>query len=67
MSKFQNLMKVIDQSGGFYHIPVERPFCSHVNIPFRVTVAGEANPDLEAKFLSEAAELGLVQLKVCTI
>ena len=65
MTKFQSLMSVIDASGGFYHIPVERHFCSHVNIPFRIMVAGEANSDLEAKFLSDAAELGLVQLKVC--
>ena len=65
MAKFQSLISVIDQSGGFYRIPVERRFCSHVNIPFRIAVAGEANSDLEAKFLSDAAALGLVQLKVC--
>ena len=64
MAKFQSLISVIDQSGGFYRIPVERRFCSHVNIPFRIAVAGEANSDLEAKFLSDAAALGLVQLKV---
>ena len=64
VAKFQSLISVIDQSGGFYRIPVERRFCSHVNIPFRIAVAGEANSDLEAKFLSDAAALGLVQLKV---
>ena len=67
VTKFQSLMSVIDQSGGFYHIPVDRPFCSHVNIPFRIAVAGEMNSDLEAKFLAEAAELGLVQLKVSNL
>ena len=64
VAKFQDLMSVIDRSGGFYNIPVEQPFRSHVNIPFRITVAGEANSELEAKFLSEASKKGLLQLKV---
>ena len=67
VAKFRDLMSVIDLSGGFYSIPVERQFCSHVNIPFRIAVAGVANSDLEARFLSEAAELGLVQLKVTSV
>ena len=66
MAKFQDLMNLIDRSGGFYEVPVEGPFRSHVNIPFRITVAGEPNADLEAKFLSEAVERGLLQLKVYT-
>ena len=66
MTKFQDLMSVIDRSGGFYHIPVESQFRSHVNIPFHITVAGEPNPELEAKFLQETTENGLLHLKVCT-
>ena len=64
VAKFQDLMSVIDRSGGFYSIPVEQPFRSHVNIPFRITVAGEANSELEVKFLGEASKKGLLQLKV---
>ena len=64
MTKFQDLMNVVDRSGGFYHIPVERPFRSNVNIPFRITVAGEPNTELEAKFLRGAADIGLMHLKV---
>ena len=64
VAKFQDLMGVIDRSGGFYRIPVELPFRSHVNVPFRITVAGKPNAELEATFLSEAAKKGLLQLKV---
>lgn len=64
LAKYNDLMSVIDRSGEFYQIPVERPFRSRVNIPFHITVAGEPNCELEAKFLSEASAIGLVQLKV---
>ena len=64
MAKFQDLMSVIDRSGGFYHIPIEPRYRSHVNIPFRITVAGEPNTELEAKFLKETTDMGLLQLKV---
>ena len=64
MTKYQQLMSVIDQSGGFYTVPVATQYRSHVNIPFRIAVVGEPNSELEGKFLSEAAERGLLQLKV---
>ena len=64
VAKFQDLMSVIDRSGGFYHIPIDPRYRSHVNIPFRITVAGQPNTELEAKFLKETTEMGLLQLKV---
>ena len=64
MIKYQELLNVIDQSGGFYDVPVELQYRSHVNVPFRIYVAGQPSPELEAEFLKEATGKGYLQLKV---
>ena len=51
------LYDAIDASD-FYRNPVEKPFRSWMNVPFTL-----ANPDLDAKFLEEAAAAGLKTLK----
>ena len=51
------LYDAIDASD-FYDNPVEKPFRSWMNVPFTL-----ANPDLDAKFLEEAAAAGLKTLK----
>jgi phosphoserine aminotransferase len=55
--KAQKLYGAIDTSA-FYSNPVERESRSWMNVPFTL-----ADPDLDAPFLSEAAERGLVTLK----
>lgn len=40
--------------------PIERPFSSRMNVPFRI---GNADEALEKRFLSEAEARGMVQLK----
>jgi phosphoserine aminotransferase len=52
------LYDCIDNSGGFYSNPVEPVYRSLMNVPFVME-----DPQLDAAFLSEAAEAGLVQLK----
>lgn len=52
------LYDCIDNSGGFYTNPVDKAYRSWMNVPFVI-----ANSDLDASFLSSAAEAGLVQLK----
>ena len=52
------LYETIDNSGGFYHNPVDRSCRSWMNVPFIL-----ANPELDAGFLKGAANAGLVQLK----
>ncbi len=49
---------VIDGSGGFYTGPAEVRGRSRTNVVFRM-----ADPDLDARFLSEATAAGLVNLK----
>jgi len=51
------LYDAIDASD-FYHNPVEKPYRSWMNVPFTL-----ANPELDAKFLEEAAANGLKTLK----
>ncbi len=51
------LYDAIDASD-FYDNPVEKPFRSWMNVPFTL-----AKPDLDAKFLEEAAAAGLKTLK----
>lgn len=48
----------IKQSGGFYRSPVDPDYRSRMNIVFNM-----ATPELEAKFIAESAELGMLGLK----
>jgi phosphoserine aminotransferase len=52
------LYDCIDNSGGFYSNPVDKPYRSLMNVPFVM-----ADDSLDAEFLSGATEAGLVQLK----
>ncbi len=52
------LYDCIDNSGGFYSNPVDIPYRSLMNVPFVM-----ADSNLDAEFLTGAAEAGLVQLK----
>ncbi len=61
--KSKLVFDVINASGGFYSMPVDLEHRSRINIPFRVTRGGVASDELEAKFLKEAAEQGLLALK----
>ncbi|MCO6411245.1 MAG: 3-phosphoserine/phosphohydroxythreonine transaminase [Thiogranum sp.] len=56
-AKAQKLYKAIDSSG-FYHNPVDVNCRSWMNVPFTL-----ANPELDAAFLEEAKQAGLVALK----
>jgi len=56
--KAQKLYDVIDNSGGFYTNPVDKPYRSWMNVPFILSDAG-----LDESFLSETKAAGLVQLK----
>ncbi len=56
-AKADTLYTAIDSSG-FYRNPVERSCRSRMNVPF-----GLANPELEKRFLGEAASAGLVNLE----
>ena len=49
----------IDNSEGYYSNPVEVQYRSRVNIPFRV----KCDETLENKFLKEAQDAGLIELK----
>ena len=53
---------MIDGSDGFYWNPVEVRCRSRVNIPVRIT-GPEGNAELEAKFLKESEEKGMLSLK----
>ncbi|WAR25444.1 SERC-like protein [Mya arenaria] len=53
---------VIDNSSGFYVCPVNIDCRSRMNVPFRIGSA-EGCDVLEKKFLDQAAELGMIQLK----
>ena len=52
------IYSIIDDSDGYYRSPVERRCRSHMNVVFRL-----AREELEAKFLSEAIDVGLMNLK----
>ena len=56
--KARILYAAIDESGGFYHNPVDADCRSRMNVPFTL-----ANPELDAAFLAEAKAAGLVSLK----
>ena len=53
---------MIDGSDGFYWNPVEVKSRSRVNIPVRIT-GPEGSAELEAKFLRETEEKGMLSLK----
>ena len=55
----QLLYECIDSSNGYYVNPVDPKYRSRINIPFRVC----HDPKLEAKFIEEAAQSGLLELK----
>lgn len=50
---------VIKNSNGFYVCPIKENCQSRMNIPFRI----RNDPDLENKFVAEAAKLNMLQLK----
>ena len=49
---------MIEASGGFYTAPAEPQARSRTNVVFRM-----ADPDLDARFLTETRDAGLVNLK----
>ncbi|KAJ8733398.1 hypothetical protein PYW08_001696 [Mythimna loreyi] len=51
----------VEQSNGFYSIPVAKNARSKMNVPFRI--GSPPNDDLEKEFLKGAEALGLIQLK----
>lgn len=53
------LYDFIDSSSGYYTNPVDPKYRSRMNIPFRV----KSDEALETKFLKEAGEHGLIELK----
>lgn len=58
--KSQLVYDRIDNSGGFYSCPIEKPYRSRMNVVFRIGGGDEA---LEAEFLKGAQELQMTQLK----
>lgn len=52
------LYNSIDQSGGYYNCPVEEKSRSHMNVVFRLP-----SEELEQKFLAEAGQADLLNLK----
>ncbi|MCK4776914.1 MAG: 3-phosphoserine/phosphohydroxythreonine transaminase, partial [Actinomycetia bacterium] len=57
-TKAKILYDAIDNSDGYYKGTVEKEFRSTMNVPFRLP-----SEELEAKFISEATEAGLIGLK----
>ena len=57
------LFDVINASGGFYSLPVQPAVRSRINVPFRIALEGQFSQELEARFLKEGAERGLIALK----
>lgn len=57
------VMDIIARSEGFYRIPVQPQFRSRVNVPFRIHTKTGPSPQLEEKFIQEASDVGLIQLK----
>lgn len=52
------LYNAIDSSNGYYKCPVQKEFRSQMNVVFTLP-----NADLDAQFIAEAAESGMVALK----
>jgi phosphoserine aminotransferase len=60
------LYDMIDNSNGFFQNNVDMRFRSQINVPFRINPNVEdvsTYTKLELKFLQEAADEGLLQLK----
>lgn len=51
----------VEESNGFYSVPVAKNARSKMNVPFRI--GSPPNDDLEKEFLKGAEALGLIQLK----
>ncbi|KAF9414494.1 hypothetical protein HW555_007631 [Spodoptera exigua] len=51
----------VEESNGFYSVPVAKNARSKMNVPFRI--GSPPNEDLEKEFLKGAEALGLIQLK----
>jgi len=58
-TRSEMLYKFIDESGGYYTNTVEACYRSRLNVPFRIC----CDDALEAKFIKEAGEAGLIELK----
>lgn len=63
LTKSQMIYKIIDNSKGFYHCPIDVKSRSRMNVPFRIQTHGKANDDLEKEFLKGAEGLKMMQLK----
>lgn len=61
-SKSNLLFDAIQESQGFYHIPVLSGFRSRVNITFRVCNGNGPSTDLEAKFAKEAEKEKIIHV-----
>lgn len=53
------MYKCLNDSNGYYINKVDPQYRSAINIPFSIC----QNEELEAKFLKEAAEINLIELK----
>ncbi|ELU04686.1 hypothetical protein CAPTEDRAFT_173627 [Capitella teleta] len=60
--KILSVYETIDNSDGFYVAPVKEEFRSRMNIPLRIG-GMEGNDSLEKKFLDQAHQMGMIQLK----
>ena len=61
-AKSKRIYDLIDQSDGFYHCPVVPQYRSRMNVVFRVG-GPEGSAELEAAFVRQAEERGLIGLK----
>ena len=61
-AKSKRIYNLIDQSDGFYHCPVVPQYRSRMNVVFRVG-GPEGNVELEAAFVRQAEERGMIGLK----
>lgn len=62
-TKFGLLFKVINESRGFYQMPVSNGARSRVNVPFRVCTASGPDPDLENKFVKAAEKAKIIHIQ----
>lgn len=60
MTKSKMVFDVVNSSAGFYTMPVLQKYRSRMNVPCRLAGGSE---ELEAEFLKEADERGLLSLK----
>lgn len=58
-AKSELLYSTIEKSQGFYMCPVAKNFRSRITVPFRLNAGVEA----DKQFLTEAQDLGFLQLK----